>query len=107
MGCEGEQPLHVVGHGYEVPFAADVVEAAEQELAEAERRLDDTKHRLWRVLAQGVQRPALGCLQPMRHRLDRRWIVRRWRGRGEALGERRMVWLGVQSGQGVNLPRPA
>src|SRR3954463_14236298 len=35
--CEGEQPLHVVGHGHEVPRAADIVEAAEQELAEAER----------------------------------------------------------------------
>src|SRR3954451_20230004 len=36
-GCEGEQPLHVVGHGHEVPLAADVVETAEQELAEPER----------------------------------------------------------------------
>src|SRR3954451_18204052 len=36
-GCEGEQPLHVVGHGHQVPLAADVVETAEQELAEPER----------------------------------------------------------------------
>src|SRR3954464_9561261 len=51
-GCEGEQPLHVVGHGHEVPLAADVIEATEQELAEAERRFDDAEHRLGGVLAQ-------------------------------------------------------
>src|SRR6201992_3661165 len=85
-GCEGEQPLHVVGHGHEVPLAADVVEAAEQELAEAERRFDDTEHRFGRVLAQRIQRSALRCLQPMRHRLNRRWIGRAWRGWGKALG---------------------
>ena len=36
-GCEGEQPFHVVRHGHQVPLTADVVEATEQELAEAER----------------------------------------------------------------------
>src|SRR3954463_4246872 len=41
-GCECEQPLRVVGHGHEVPLTADVVEATEQELAEPERRFDDT-----------------------------------------------------------------
>src|SRR5215217_8354801 len=92
-GCESEQSLHVVGHGHEVPLATDVVEATQQELAEPECRFDDAEHRLGRVLAQGVQRPALGCLQPMRHRLNRGWMVRRRRGGGEALGEWRVVWL--------------
>ena len=36
---ESEQPLHVVGHGHEVPFAADLFEAAQQELPEPQHRL--------------------------------------------------------------------
>src|SRR3954453_8002834 len=52
--------------------------------AAAEHRLDDAEHRLRGVLAQGVQRPALGRLQPMRHRLDRRRIARWWRRQGRS-----------------------
>ena len=57
---EGEQPLHVVGHGHQVPLAADIVEAAEQELAEPQYRFDDAEHRLGGLLAQGIELFALG-----------------------------------------------
>ena len=36
-GCEDEHPLHVPGHGHEVPLAANVVDPTQQELAEPER----------------------------------------------------------------------
>src|SRR4051812_26434899 len=54
--CEGEQPLQIVGHGDQGPLAVDLVETSQQELAEAEHRLDDAEHRFGGVLAQGVQR---------------------------------------------------
>src|SRR3954447_10908287 len=82
--CEGEQPLQVVGHGDQVPLAADLVETSQQELPEAEGGLDDAEHWLGGVLAQGVQLSALLRLQPMRHRLERRWLVWRRRIRGDA-----------------------
>ena len=49
--CEGEQPLHIIGHRLEVPFAADVVGATEQKLVESEHRFDGTEYRLGGVLA--------------------------------------------------------
>src|SRR5215218_10992050 len=86
--CEDEQPLQVVGHGDQGPLAADLVEPPQQELPKAEGGLDDAEHRLGGVFAQGVQRSALLRPQPIRYRLERRWLLGRWRGRGEALGER-------------------
>ena len=43
--CAGqdEHPLHVPRHGHEVPLAAHIVEATQQELAEPEHRFDDAK----------------------------------------------------------------
>jgi len=46
-----------------------------------------------RSLWQGIERPAFRRLQPMRHRLDRRRIVRRGRRLFETLGQGRMMRL--------------
>ena len=62
-----EHPLHVPGHGHEAPLAADMIEPAEQELAERDRRLDNAEHRLGRLLAQTVQLLALERLEVMGH----------------------------------------
>src|SRR5271165_4564877 len=77
-GDEDEHPLDVPGHGDEAPFAARAIEAAQGKLTESQRRFDDPEHRLRDLLAQRVKRPACRRLQPMRHRLDRRWILRRF-----------------------------
>ena len=74
-------------------------EAAQQKLTESQRRLDDSEHRLRHLLAQRVKRPACRRRQPMRHRLDRRWILRRFRRRCEALGQRRMMRLTAHGDQ--------
>ena len=95
----GEYPLDVPGHGDEAPFAARAREAAQQKLTESQCRLDDSEHRLRHLLAQRVKRPACRRRQPMRHRLDRRWILRRFRRRCEALGQRRMMRLTAHGDQ--------
>ena len=66
---------------------------------ESQRRFDDPEHRLRHLLAQHVKRPARRRLQPMRHRLDRRWILRRFRRRLEAFGQRRMIRLTAHGDQ--------
>ena len=40
-GAEGEHPFNNPGHGHEAPLAAHLVEHAERELTESERRFDD------------------------------------------------------------------
>ncbi len=64
---EGEHPFDVPSHGDQAPFASDLFEAAEQELAEAHDRFDDAEHRLRGLLAQGVELLALG--------VARRWHI--------------------------------
>src|SRR5208337_229315 len=93
-----EYPLDVPGHGDEAPFAARAREAAQRKLTETQRRFDDPEHRLRHLLAQRVKRPACRRRQPMRHRLDRRWILRRFR-RLEALGQGRMMRLTAHGDQ--------
>src|SRR5208337_2680439 len=95
----GEYALDVPGHGDEAPLAAHFVEAAQHKLTESERRFDDAEHRLRDLLAQRVKRPACRRRQPMRHRLDRRWMLRRFRRRLEALGQRRMMRLTAHGDQ--------
>src|SRR5271166_2820704 len=97
-GDTGEYPLDVPGHGDEAPFAARAREAAQRKLTETQRRFDDPEHRLRHLLAQRVKRPACRRRQPMRHRLDRRWILRRFR-RLEALGQGRMMRLTAHGDQ--------
>ena len=72
---QDEHPLDVPRHGHEVPLAAHIVDATQQELAEPEHRFDDAEHRLGRLLAQGVEFLALGRLEAMIHRLKRRGVL--------------------------------
>src|ERR1700680_2744221 len=69
--AERKHSLEVPGHGDEAPLAANLVEAAQQELAEAHYRFDDAEHRFRRLLAQAVKLLALRGAQPPRHPLDR------------------------------------
>ena len=43
---QDKHPLQVPGHGHEVPLTPDMIEPAQQELAEAEHGLDDTETRI-------------------------------------------------------------
>jgi hypothetical protein len=54
-GTDGEHPLHIPGHSHEAPLAAHLVEPAERELTESERRFDDAEHRFRSLFAQGVR----------------------------------------------------
>src|SRR3954454_17041004 len=96
---QGKHPLQVPGHGHEVPLPANMIEPAQQELAETEHGLDDTEDRFRNVLALGVELPALQRLQAMGHGLDRRRIVRRGRRLGEARAQGGMVALAAQGDQ--------
>ncbi len=49
------QPLDVVRPAHEPPLAADLLDAAQQEPAEAHHALDNAEHRLDRLLALGVR----------------------------------------------------
>ena len=75
--CEGEQALDVAGRYHERPLAADVIEATQQELAEAGRGLDDAERRFGNLLAESLEFPAFGGLEAMRRRLGRCRVVRR------------------------------
>ena len=76
-----------------IKLILDIVEPAERESTESERRFDDAEHRFRSSFAQGVESPAFRRLQPMRHGLYRRRIF--WRGRRlfGAFGQRRMMRL--------------
>ena len=52
------QPLDVVCQAHQFPFSADLRKAPKQELPEAHHVLDDSEHRLDRLLPSGVQTPA-------------------------------------------------
>ena len=56
---QGKHPLQVPGHGHEVPLTADMIEPAQQELAESQHGLDDAEDRFRNVFALGVELPAL------------------------------------------------
>src|SRR6266481_1560106 len=92
-GAEGEHPLDVPCHGHEAPLATHLVEPAQQELAESEDRFDDAEHWFRDLFTQRIELPAFWRFQPMRHGLDRRWVFRRGRWIGEALGQRWMMRL--------------
>ena len=51
---QGKHALQVPGHGHEVPLAADMIEPAQQELAESQHGLDDAEHRFRGVFALSV-----------------------------------------------------
>src|ERR1700733_15486608 len=51
-GAERIHPLDVPGHCNEAPLAADIVEPAQQELAESHHRFDDAEHRFRSLFAQ-------------------------------------------------------
>ena len=53
-GAERKHPLHVPGHCNEAPLTADVVEPAQQELAESHHGFNDSEHRFRGLFAQGV-----------------------------------------------------
>jgi hypothetical protein len=53
---QDEHPLDVPGHGHDTPLAAHIVEATQQELAEAKHRFDDTEHRFGRLYRQSASR---------------------------------------------------
>ena len=54
-GRQRKHPLDVPGHGDEVPLATDVVEPAQQELAESHHRFDDAEYRFRGLLAQTIK----------------------------------------------------
>src|SRR5712672_2023719 len=98
-GAEGEHPLDVPCHGHEAPLATHLVEPAQQELAESEDRFDDAEHWFRDLFTQRIELPAFWRFQPMRHGLDRRWVFRRGRWIGEALGQRWMMRLSAHGDQ--------
>src|SRR5260370_2311136 len=102
-GAEGEHPLDVPCHGHEAPLATHLVEPAQQELAESEDRFDDAGHWFRDLFTQRIELPAFWRFQPMRHALHRRWVFRRGRRIGEALGQR---WMMRLSAQGAQRPLP-
>lgn len=53
--CEFVQALAVVGQSHQVPFAGDLVPAAQGKAREAEDRLDDAEDRLDGLLPQLVE----------------------------------------------------
>ena len=57
---QGKHPFHVPGQGHQSPLALDVIEPAQQELAESHHRFDDAKHRFRGLLAQSVEFFAFG-----------------------------------------------
>src|SRR6185436_1610847 len=89
--AQDKHPLQVPGHGHEVPLAANLIESAEQELAESQHGLDDAEHRFRGVLALGVELPALKRLQAVGHGLDRCRIVRYGWRLGKALAQGGML----------------
>src|SRR6266404_5342699 len=102
-GAEGEHPLDVPCHGHEAPLATHLVEPAQQELAESEDRFDDAEHWFRDLFTQRIELPAFWRFQPMRHGLDRRWVFRRGRWIGEALGQRWMMRLSAHGEQRLEL----
>src|SRR5258708_36665357 len=73
--------------------------APQQELAESEDRFDDAEHWFRDLFTQRIELPAFWRFQPMRHGLDRRWVFRRGRWIGEALGQRWMMRLSAHGDQ--------
>jgi len=72
-----------------------------EKLTESEHEFDDAEHRFRRLFAQGIGRPAFRRLQPMRHRLDRRRIVRRGRRLFETLARGGMMRLMAHRNHGL------
>src|SRR6202158_3883550 len=77
--AEHKHSLDVPGHGDEAPLAANLVEAAQQELAESHHRFDDAKHRFRGLLARTIDFFALRCPQTPSHDFERCRIFRRRR----------------------------
>src|SRR5450759_3940371 len=75
------------------------IRLAQQELAESKYRFDDAEHWFRDLFAQRIELPAFWRFQPMRHGLDRRWVFRRGRWIGEALGQRWMMRLSAHGDQ--------
>src|SRR5271154_3962989 len=98
-GVEDEHPLHIPRHGHKAPLATHFFESAQRKLTESEHGFDDAEHRFRGLLAQGIERPALRRLQPMRHRRDRRWIFWRGRRRLESFLQRWMMRLTAHGNQ--------
>src|SRR3954451_17457003 len=63
--CELEKVVGGADHG---PFAPDLIEAAQEELAEASGMLDLSEHRLDHLLSQPVTAAPPGSPQPLGHR---------------------------------------
>ena len=70
-GFQGEHPLHIPGHGHKAPFAAHIVQAAQQKLAESQHGFYDAEDRLGHALALGVELFAFGRLQTVSHGFNR------------------------------------
>jgi hypothetical protein len=80
----------------EAPFAAYLIEPAQQELTEAHHLIPNTGS--W-VFAQRIEPFACWRPQPIGHGLGRRWVARRrWR-RGKPLAQGLMVWLTAERNQ--------
>src|SRR6266436_4763982 len=69
---ECEHSLDVPTHAHQAPLALDAFESSQQTLPVSHHRFDDAEHWLGCLFAQRVQLPTPGCLQPIRHLLQRR-----------------------------------
>src|SRR5271156_4986115 len=90
-GAEREHPLHVPGHGDEAPLTTNIIDPAQQKLAEPHHRFDDPEYRFRGLFAQSIKLFAVGRLQTVGHGLDRRRVVRRRRRSGKSLAQRLMM----------------
>jgi hypothetical protein len=107
-GLQPEHSLDVPAHRHQVPFAFDVIESAKQALSVAHDRFDDPEHRFWRVFAQRVEFSSPGCIESVRHPLQRCGgaTQRLWSG-GEALFPADVMLLTPRSDQGFDFGRLA
>src|SRR5450759_190377 len=102
-GAERKHPLHVPGHCNEAPLTADVVEPAQQELAESHHGFDDSEHRFRGLFAQGVLLFAVWRPQTIRHGLDGCRVFRRRRRSGKTLAQGPMMRLSAERNQRLDV----
>lgn len=72
--------LEIPGQTNQRPLTRDLAQPPQRELAKPHHRLDDAKHRLHRLFAQRIDRPATLRFESMRHGLHRSGL--RWQSPG-------------------------
>jgi hypothetical protein len=85
------------------PFARDLLQAAQQELAKPHDRLDDAEHRFYGLLAQRIGLPPCSGLEFVRHLLQRWGVVAQWRWLGETLAPARVMVFPCHSHERIDI----